>query len=72
MRIRTRAGGSPAVSRRVASIPSIVGIRTSITTTSGRVVANQRIASSPSMASPTTSMSSSASRIMRKPPRMSA
>ena len=72
VRISTRAGGSAAVIRRVASMPSIAGIRTSITTTSGRSRSNPRTASAPSIASPTTSMSSSASRIMRNPPRISA
>ena len=68
----TRAAGSSSVMRRVASMPSIVGMRTSITTTSGCSRSNPRTASAPSMASPTTSMSGSASRIMRKPPRISA
>ena len=37
MSISTRGGASPARSRRVASSPSITGIRMSIRTTSGRV-----------------------------------
>ena len=36
----TRGASSPARMRRVASTPSIRGIRTSITTTSGRVCAD--------------------------------
>ena len=59
-------------SRRVASIPSMVGIRTSISTTCGRSRSASVTASSPFDASPTTSMSSCASRIMRKPARTSA
>ena len=58
--------------RPVASRPSILGIWTSISTTSGRSCRVTATAWSPSLASPTTSMSSSASRIIRKPARTSA
>ena len=53
--------------RPVASRPSIVGIWTSMSTTSGRTERTMAIACSPSLASPTTSMSSSLSRIILKP-----
>src|SRR5205823_1514020 len=55
--------------RRVASIPSSSGMRTSMSTTSGRSRCVSSIASRPSEASPTTSMSLSASRIIRNPVR---
>ena len=57
--------------RRVASRPSIPGMRMSISTTSGRVRRTASTASSPSAASATTSMPS-AVRIIRKPVRTSA
>ena len=46
-----------AVIRRVASSPSISGMRMSITTTSGRSARTCSSASAPVAASPTTSMS---------------
>jgi hypothetical protein len=67
-----RARQPDATIRRVASIPSMLGMRTSMRTTSGRSPSASPTASPPSPASPTTSMSSLASRIMRKPPRTSA
>jgi hypothetical protein len=73
VRISTRTGSwtpSPA-SRRVASIPSMPGMRTSIRTTSARTWPASRTASAPSAASPTTSRSGSASRIIRNPVRIS-
>src|SRR6266540_1801660 len=63
---------SSASRRRVASMPSTSGIRTSMRTTSGRRRRASSTASRPFAASPATSMSSSASRIMRKPARTSA
>jgi hypothetical protein len=50
---------------RVASSPSMTGIRTSISTTSGRSARASLTASAPSLASATASMSSSPSRIDR-------
>ena len=49
-----RGSGSspPAQITRVASIPSITGIRTSISTTSGRCSTPSRTASAPSAAAP--------------------
>src|SRR6266545_4534170 len=55
------------VSRLVASMPSIAGMRMSIRTTCGRVRRDRWTASTPSPASATTSMSSWASTIMRNP-----
>ncbi len=46
-----------ADSRRVASMPSMTGIRTSISTRSGAVAAQTRTASAPSEAVPTTARS---------------
>src|SRR5438874_2190225 len=51
--MRMRLAMPPAVIRRVASIPSIFGIWTSIRITSGRNLDATPIASSPSPASPT-------------------
>ena len=53
--------GEHAFSRRVASIPVMTGMRTSITTTSGRSCPARRTAVAPSPASATTVMSGSAS-----------
>ena len=61
MSTRARLGPWSDVICRVASIPSITGIRTSITTTSGARLAASSTACLPSAASPTTSRSSSAS-----------
>src|SRR5689334_19164467 len=55
--------------RWVALIPSIPGIWTSISTTSGRSASASSIAFSPSDASPTTLMSGSTDRIIRNPAR---
>ncbi len=69
----TLAGPSrpgPAI-RRVASTPSIRGIRMSISTTSGCSARTWSSACWPSPASPTTTRSDSASRIIRKPVRSS-
>ncbi len=71
MRTRDRQPGSARM-RRVASIPSTPGIRTSMSTMSGRVDATSVTASAPSSASPTTSRSGSVSRIIRRPRRTSA
>ncbi len=56
---------------RVASTPSIRGIRMSISTTSGCSARTWSSACRPSPASPTTARSCSASRIIRKPVRSS-
>src|SRR5580704_4734847 len=63
VRMSTRAppGARAEVICRVASIPSITGIRTSITTTSGARLAARSTACLPSAASPTTCRSFSAS-----------
>ena len=66
-------GRSPALQiRRVASMPSSLGIRTSITTTSAGRVCSSRVAARPSPASPTTDMSSWASSTIRNPVRTSS
>ena len=59
-------------SRRVASTPSIRGIRMSIRMTSGLWRRASSTASTPSAASATTRRSGWASRIIRKPARISA
>jgi hypothetical protein len=58
--------------RLVASTPSSTGMRTSISTTSGRSRSASCTASSPLAASPTTSTSSCAPSTIRKPIRMSS
>jgi hypothetical protein len=58
VRTSTRVDGDAATIRRVASMPSISGIRTSMRTTSGESAAAFSTAATPSPASPTTSMSS--------------
>ena len=58
--------------RRVASMPSISGIRTSISTTSGRICSARATASAPVPASPTTVRSGARSTSTRKLPRSSA
>ena len=72
MSINTRTPFPPSTMRRVASIPFSLGMRTSISTTSGAVSPARSTASSPSPASPTTSRSGSALRISRKPALTSA
>ena len=72
MSTRGPASPSRAAIRRVASMPSISGMRMSISTTSGVSRRALSTACVPSEHSPTTSMSSSASRIIRKPARISA
>ncbi len=67
VRISTLAGSPAATISRVASMPSQPGIRTSISTTSGRSAVHMETAVLPSAASPATSMSGSALRISRKP-----
>jgi hypothetical protein len=67
VRIRTLAAGLAAVMRAVAAIPSMPGIRTSISTTSGCRADVIFTPAAPSPASPATSMSGSASRISRNP-----
>ena len=66
-----RSSGSPAI-RRVASSPSMTGIRMSMSTTSGRVDAARAKASAPFSASPVTVMSSALARIALNPLRTSA
>jgi hypothetical protein len=56
----------------VASTPSSTGIRTSISTTSGRSRSTRSTASAPLPASPTTSMSSCAPSTIRNPTRISS
>ncbi|RPK78645.1 hypothetical protein EES47_30170 [Streptomyces sp. ADI98-12] len=68
----TRAAGCSAAIRRVASIPSMPGIRTSMTTTSGARAATCSSATLPSAASPTTARSGSESIASRNPMRSSA
>jgi hypothetical protein len=74
VRISTRTGSwtPPPARCRVASIPSMPGMRMSMRTTSARTWPASRTASPPSAASPTTSRSGSASRIIRNPVRISA
>ena len=69
VRMSTCAPGSAATIRRVASIPSMPGIRTSMSTTSGRRQRTSSTAPAPSAASPTTSISASLSSIIRNPER---
>jgi hypothetical protein len=69
---RTPARRWSAAIRRVASSPSVPGIRMSINRTSGVSSEASRAASSPSAASPTTSMSDCASRSERNPARTRA
>src|SRR5918996_1308362 len=73
VRISTRTGSwtPPPARRRVASIPSMPGMRMSSSTTSARTWPASRTASAPSAASPTTSRPGSASRIIRNPVRIS-
>ena len=73
VRITTRvdASDSSPVIRRVASRPSITGIRTSISITSGCSLAASATASAPLLASPTTSMSGSPESSIVKPLRTS-
>ena len=59
--------GQSALMRRVASMPVITGIETSMITTSGRSSRTASRASAPLAASPTISMSGSARNNMRKP-----
>jgi hypothetical protein len=66
---RTRGGSAPAVSRAVAVSPSMPGIRTSISTTSGLTRSARASAAAPSAASPTTHRSGSASTMAAKPAR---
>ena len=73
LRSRTRIGGpSSATIRRVASIPSMSGIRTSISTTSGCRRSASATAVTPSPASPTISTAGSISRPIRIPSRTSS
>src|SRR5215218_1645310 len=65
--IRTLVCGSICLISRVAASPSILGIRTSIRTRSGRRRELISTASRPSSASPTTSKASSRANIPRKP-----
>ena len=67
MTTRVPARRSSAAIRRVASSPSMPGMRTSIRTTSGRAWIAWRTASSPSVASPTTVTSGWASSRARNP-----
>ena len=74
VRITTRVEDSRSspVIRRVASTPSIPGIRMSIRTTSGRSLETSSTAACPSAASPTTSMSSADRSRTANPPRTRA
>ena len=72
VRISTRGGFGAAMIRRVASRPSMPGIRMSISAMSGRVRNAASTASAPSSASATTRMSGSVSRIILNPARTSA
>ena len=67
----TRVSGRAAVIWRVASMPSKPGMRTSMSTTSGRSSRAQTIASEPLPASPTTVRPALASSTMRNPIRSS-
>jgi hypothetical protein len=69
---RTWQCGTAARTRRVASMPSSRGIRTSMSTTSGWSCLAMATAWTPSVASPTTSMSGWAARIMANPSRTSS
>ena len=68
----TRERSPRSTIRRVVSTPSIPGMRTSISTTSGCKRSTTSSASSPSAASPTSSRSGWASRTIRKPMRSSS
>jgi hypothetical protein len=65
VRATTSRPGREAFSRRVASMPSIPGMRTSISTTSGESCRTSSIASTPERAWPITSRSSPDSRKTR-------
>src|SRR3954469_21551578 len=65
----TTFSASSATIRWVAVMPSVPGIWTSMSTTSGRNASASSMAFSPSDASPTTSMSGSTDRIIRNPAR---
>ena len=70
---RTRTGGpSSAAIRRVAPMPSSSGIRTSISTTSGRSRSASATPAAPSAASPTISRSGTVSSAIRRPARTSS
>jgi hypothetical protein len=62
----------PPVSSRVASSPSMPGMRMSMSTTSGWCAAADATAAAPSAASPTTVMPSAASRMTQNPERTSS
>jgi hypothetical protein len=62
----------PLVSSRVASSPSMPGMRMSMSTTSGWCAAADATAAAPSAASPTTVMPSAASRMTQNPERTSS
>src|SRR3954469_25840329 len=68
VRMSTRTSGAAARIRRVASTPSMPGIRTSIRRTSGRCCSASVTAASPSAASPTTSMPSIVRSRATRPP----
>jgi len=63
--------GNSLINRPVASIPSMIGIWTSISTTSGRVSRTSVMASAPFSASPTSSKPSDDSRKTRSAARTS-
>jgi hypothetical protein len=69
VRMRMRVEDSIAARRRVASSPSTLGIRMSISATSGAKRRTAATACSPSAASPRTSMSGSWLSNERKPAR---
>src|SRR5215217_7510274 len=65
----TRAAGLASARRRVASMPSMRGMRRSMSTTSAARATARRTASSPSAAAPTTSMPGSSPSSICKPSR---
>ena len=72
VRITTAHPGAVARTAAVAAMPSMPGIATSITTTSGRNADARATAVAPSAASPTTVRSDSSARRMRSPRRTPA
>src|SRR5688500_12628266 len=72
LRISTAGGRGFATIDRVASIPFVIGIAQSMTTTCGSSCRASAIACAPSLASPITSIAGSSSSMRRKPRRTSA
>ena len=67
-----RALGAASFMARAASMPLVLGMRMSISTTSGRTSPARATASAPSLAWPTSSMSGSSTRTISRPRRKSA